>query len=356
MALLFADSFSGYRTADLPTRWVGGVSGSQISNAVLPPNSQAGAQVLFIPNNQQGVTGNNYGAQTRLVLGFRYYKDAGDNSGSIAYAIHQTGVGAFGLPVGLVFDAAGTYFVNDSNTVIATGPVIPKAEWHQYEIDWTFGLSGTATLKLYLDGSPTPFISAVGVSTSYAQAELFSIGGQGPSNHGLNGAQGYFADFYALSGTGPVAMFNAPLAPQGFGGAKMAFGVSNGSGVISNWTPNGAGAIWQCISEIPQDGDTTYASDATPGDQYQCTFAALPAMSSLLAVQLSTYARTDDAGPRAYQSGFWKGGTFGYSGVNQFLGGSYNYIEDEFMLNPVTGLAWTPGDLTGLQFGAKLTV
>jgi hypothetical protein len=87
-----------------------------------------------------------------------------------------------------------------------------------------------------------------------------------------------------------------------------------------------------------------------------CTFAALPPMQTLISVQLSSYARTDDAGPRAYQSGFWKGGTFGFSGVNEYLGGTYNYIEDEYMINPITGLPWAVADLTGLQFGAELTV
>jgi hypothetical protein len=252
---------------------------------------------------------------------------------------------------------SGTFICKDDLTVIGSGPIVPALEWHSFELDCQLGLSGTANVHLYMDGSPTPFISAVGVSTTFAVAEQFFLGrANSATAPSTSQDQAYNADFYALNGTGPVAMFNAPLAPQGFGGAKMAFAVANGPGIISNWTANGAATIWECIDQIPQDGDTTYASDATPGDQYQCTFNALPAMSSLLAVQLSTYARTDDAGPRAYQSGFWSSGTFGYSGVNQFLGGSYNYIEDEFMLNPVTGLAWTPGDLTGLQFGAKLTV
>jgi hypothetical protein len=78
-------------------------------------------------------------------------------------------------------------------------------------------------------------------------------------------------------------------------------------------------------------------------------------MSHITDVQLSTYARTDGAGPRSYQSGFYQGGTYGYSGVNQFLGSTYNYIEDEFPANPATGLAWAPSDLATLQFGAKLT-
>jgi hypothetical protein len=308
--------------------------------------------IYHVNNNGQGITSNNFGTITRLIAGFRFFKEG--TGGSIFNAVHQTGFGAFSISLALVADALGTYFQLDNGTLIGTGPVVPTSEWHHYEVDWTFSTTGAAVLNLYLDGNPTPFIHST-TNTSFAQAEAWALGGQGPVNHGQNGIQGNFADFYAFNGTGS-APFNAALAPQGLGAPKMAFAVPNGAGVISDWTANGAATIWQSINQIPQDGDTTYASDVTVGDQYQCVFSALPAMQTLISVQLSTYARTDDAGPRAYQSGFWKGGTFGYSGVNQFLGGSYNYIEDEFMVNPITGTAWTVADLTGLQFGAKLTV
>ena len=358
MAVLFMDSFSGYATADLPTRWVGNApSGASIVNTPLPPNSQVGAQVLSILNNFQGLTGNNYGALTRLVMGFRCYK--AQVTGSIAYAIHQIGVGSYGLPCGLVADALGTYIVNGSNTVLATGPIIPINEWHHYELDFTFSITGGAVLKVYLDGNPVPFISVSGVNTSFVQAESFSIGGQGPSSSGLNGLQAYFADFYAFSGAGS-APENAALATQTLGGQKlgapkMAFTVPNGPGRISNWAANGAGTIWQCIDQIPQDGDTTYASSSTVNNAFMVTLGAVPVMSTLIAVQVSNYAREDDAGPRSYQSGFGNGASESYSGVDQFLGGSYNYIQDEYPLNPVTGVQWVPGDLAALQVGLKLT-
>jgi hypothetical protein len=359
--LLFCDSFGGYATADIPTRWKGGniFGGATIDSAQLPPNSQAGAQVLDCTGTA-GVLSDNYGSQAHYVLGFRFFRSNTGSSGIICGLVHTLGIGSYGGSVYVQLSNSGSFITDGNNTILATGPIIPYHEWHQFECDFTQGLSGTANLAVYKDGSPTPFLQALGVSTSYAASEQFFLGRPNPSTGpSLSQDNAYFADFYAFNGVaqtvGPYN-FAAPLTPQGFGAAKMAFAVPNGAGIVSAWTPNGAATIWQCIDQIPQDGDTTYASDATPGDQYQCTFTALPPMQSLIAVQLSTYARTDDAGPRAYQSGFWHGGTFGYSGVNQFLGGTYNYIMDEFTANPVTGSAWAPADLTGLQFGAKLTV
>jgi hypothetical protein len=356
MAQLFIDSFSIYATADFPTRWVGPSNGGfSITNAVLPPNSQVGATVAF--GNGGFISGNNYGSNARLIQGFRYYRANPGSVGYVAGFLLSTGIGTSHSPFVLQQDSSGTYLYtgNSDGTLLATGPVVPAEEWHHYEMDVIFGTASNATINLYLDGNPSPFLSATGVSLTDATADTGFLG-QPPNATSGATASGYYADYYLFSGTGAVAMFNSALAPQGLGAAKMAFSVPNAPGATSAWTPNGAATIWQSIDQIPQDGDSTYASSATVGQAYMCAFGTLPPMQTLISVQLSTYARTDDAGPRAYQSGFYSGGTYGYSGVNQFLAGTYNYIEDEYMLDPVTGLAWTVADLTGLQFGAQLTV
>ncbi len=366
MALLFVDSFSIYTTADLPARWKGGAyNGPTIQSGVLPPGAQAGAQTLFLTGGGSQVLSDTLmPAAARLIMGARFYKNSTSNGNLFEMGL-STGVNSLIQPCcALNISETGTYITdgllnNGSPNTLAVGPVIPQNEWHHIEFDVTFGTASNASLTVYLDGNPTPFMHITGQTLQRATADHYWIGG---ANQNTNASElnetvpGYVADFYVLNGVGSIAEFNNALAPQGLGGAKITFTVPTGPGIVSNWAANGAATIWQCIDQIPQDGDTTYASDATPGDQYQVVFAALPAMQSLIAVQLSTYARTDDAGPRAYQSGFWSGGTFGYSGVDQFLAGSYNYIMDEFMTNPVTGVAWVPADLVGLQFGAKLTV
>jgi hypothetical protein len=353
MSQLFLDSFSGYATADLPTRYPGGSNFSGgIVTTQLPPGSQAGAHVLAL-GNFQGPTAlsSNLGAQSRLIQGQRFYS-SGDGGYIIQFCSPNSPF--TNLVAGLWFDLTGIQVKNSADTTVAFGPTIPQNEWHHYEFDVNFT---TGTFSVYLDGNPAPLITGTAASLVSTVVSFFAVGVgayNGAPTHATS-AHGFVADLYVFNGLGSPP-FNQPLAPQGLGAAKMAFSVPSAPGIISNWTANGAATIWQCINQIPQDGDATYASDAVAGDQYQCVFSALPAMQTLISVQLSTYARTDDAGPRAYQSGFWKGGTFGYSGVNQFLGGSYNYIEDEFMVNPITGTAWTVADLTGLQFGAKLTV
>jgi hypothetical protein len=353
MSMLFRDSFGIYANADIPTRWPGGNSNAGLATSPLPPGSQAGAQIMNV--NGGRVVTNNYGNNARLIMGCRVYF----TTGSVGYFMgfsQSAGLGSFTTSVVLQRDGAGTYiYTGDSpGTLLATGPVVPTATWNHFELDAIFSTTGGATINVYLNGNATPFISVTGVSTHNATGSAAFLNTPPNATSGSS-TNSYYADFYLNNGLGS-APENAAFAPQGLGGMKMAFGISTGPGASSGWTPNGAATIWQCINQIPEDGDTTYASSNTIGQVFMTPFSSLPTMSYLSDVQLSTFARSDGAGPRAYQSGFFQGGSYGYSGVNQALPSTYAYIQDEYPTNPATGIAWSPTDLTTLQFGAQLTV
>lgn len=360
MAQLFVDSFSGYSSADLPTRYPGGNSsagGLTISNAVLPPGAQAGAQALHNTGyvGGGGLLSTNYVAKARMVMGLRHFRATGAG-GYVMQFCNAVGGGTNSLVAGLWLDATGSFIQGATNNIIASGPTIPNLEWHHFEMDVTFGTASNATLSVYLDGNPTPFMTATGVTLSAATAGFFALptGIYNGTPAQVTPSTGYYADLYVFDGTG-AAPFNHSLATQAIGAPKVAFTMPNGAGRISNWTANGAATIWQSINQIPQDGDTTFASSATVNNAFMVTLGTVPTMSALISVQVSNYAREDDAGPRSYQSGFGNGASETYSGVDQFLGGTYNYIEDEFQINPITGIAWVPGDLAALQVGLKLT-
>lgn len=358
MAQLFVDSFSIYRTSDIPNRWVGGNFGAVIDNTVLPPDAQPGAQVLDLTaNNGDYVLSQNYGSLSRWIIAARFYRAAGGgNFGAVISLIHNVSLSVIDSPVVLQVGPSGTFLTSGSGTIFATGPVIPYQQWNHVECDFTLSTTGGAILTVYLNGNPTPFMHVTGISTSYAVAEQYSLGRCIQNIYSnIQGDQDYFADHYAFSSVGPIPMFNAPLAPQGLGNAAVAFGIANATGASASWTPNGAATIWQCIDQIPEDGDTTYASSDTVGQQYMCPFNTLPPASSVVSVQLSTFARQDGAGARAIQTGFYNGGTTGFSGVNDYLASTYTYYQDEYMVNPVTGLAWTPTSLIGTQYGVELT-
>jgi hypothetical protein len=357
MAQLYVDSFSIYATADIPTRWPGGTGGGIIGPPVTPPPGAQSGTTVFDATGTAAVYSTNYGNVSRYILGFQYYRNSTSGAGTVCGLMNAVSLSNNEASVVLQMSSTGTFITDGQQNTLATGPVVPYHEWNQFEIDFQQGLTGTANIYVYMNGNPTPFMSAVGVSTTYAVANYFFLGRPNQTNFpAFNQDNGQFASLYVFDGVGSIPRFNAPLAPQGLGNPVMAFGVANAPGAVSAWTPVGAGTVWQAIDQIPQDGDTTYAESSTVGQAYQCPFTALPTAASVISVQLSTYARQDAAGTRALQTGFYNGGTYGYSGNNLFLGSSYNYYEDEYMVNPVTGLAWTPASLSGMQYGAELTM
>lgn len=357
MAQLFLDNPSLYTTGTINNWWFGGSNGFSVTNTQVAPGSQAGS---FSLDNSSGgggnfVQSNNFGNKTRLILGFRYYRARSDKYAVAGFSVaNQPGIGQTDTCVFIAANNLGTYIVKGDGTILGSGPIIPLNEWHHYEFDATFSTTGAATLKLYIDGSPTAFISVTASNTLYSYANFFQLGNTAPGGHGYDSQGGYYQDAYCFDSTGGAPL-NAALAPQGYGAPKTAFAIPNGAGMTTQWTPNGAASNWQCVNSIPPAGDVKYNAAATVGFIDFYTLSSFPAMATLLSAQASVFAREDDAGPRSIQTGFSNGTTSGFSGADQYLGGSYQYFFQEFPTNPVTGLAWTPTDLATLQAGIKLT-
>ena len=219
MAQLFVDSFSGYATSDLPTRWAGGITNAPLIDAtVVPPGSQVGTTVLDLSAGNAAVLSNNYGSLGRYIMGFNHYRVIGSTGGITCGLLHNSAPFTPHYAVVLQMTNTGTYLCDDALNILGTGPIVLTGEWNHFECDFQLGTGGTANLYVYRNGSPTPFMTALGVSTSYAVAEQFFLGRQASSTAPpVNGDASYYASFYAFSGTGSVAMFNAPLAPQGLG-------------------------------------------------------------------------------------------------------------------------------------------
>lgn len=357
MAQLFLDNPSLYTTGTINNWWFGGSNGFSVSNTQVAPGSQAGSYSLDNSSGGDGnfVQSNNVGNKSRLIIGFRYYRTRSDKYAVAGFSVaNQPGLGNTDTCVFIGANNLGTYIVKGDGTVLGTGPIIPLNEWHHYEFDATFSTTGGATLNLYIDGNPVPFISVTSSNTKYSYANFFQLGNTAPGGSGFGSQGGYYQDAYFFDSTGGAPL-NAALAPQGFGAPKTAWAVPNGAGMTTNWTPNGAGANWQCVDSIPPAGDAAYVSSSTVGNIDFYTLSAFPSMATLLSAQCSVYAREDDAGPRSIQAGFSDGATSGFSGSDEYLGGTYQYHFQEFPTNPVTGIAWNPADLATLQAGVKLT-
>jgi hypothetical protein len=127
------------------------------------------------------------------------------------------------------------------------------------------------------------------------------------------------------------------------------FAISNNA---VTWTPL-AGANWQEISETAFDGDTTYNSTATNGNEDLFNFGTLQSViNEIVAVQLVGGYREADAGGHTITQQLKVGGTDN-AGATIGLTTGYQFFADLFPVNPTTGASWSLSDVNGMEAGYK---
>ena len=127
-----------------------------------------------------------------------------------------------------------------------------------------------------------------------------------------------------------------------------------GPGTYTQWTPNGASANYDCVDDVPHDGDATFVSATDPNriDSYAVSVPA--GMAAVRGIKLMVAARKDDAAPRAITPGVVIGSAF-YAATSApvALPDNYAWIESVLERNPATGSPWTLSDLMGIQLAIR---
>lgn len=120
------------------------------------------------------------------------------------------------------------------------------------------------------------------------------------------------------------------------------------------WTPL-TSSNWVEVSEVHNDGDTSYNATTTVNDKDLFTFGALSStISIVLAVQVTGSFRKDDAGTHTIQQHILSGSTE-VTGATQTVPMTYVYFNDFWTTDPNTGIAWTTTGVNALVAGYELT-
>lgn len=125
------------------------------------------------------------------------------------------------------------------------------------------------------------------------------------------------------------------------------------NGTYVAWTPNGAASLYQCVSDATPDDDTTYASDATAGDEFSVAYSGGTISGPIVAVIDISRLRKDDAGTTRQIQQLVRSSTTDSLGPTQTLGTSYLYYSQIFATDPATGVAWTNAGVNAIQTGLK---
>jgi hypothetical protein len=339
MAVIFADGFDWYATADLPLRWTDTTAyGANLLIGPTYARSPSGQGLLFLSGN----------SNARLIKSF------GSNytQGVIGFAIRTAGTWVSRQLV-LVLDGATEQFsirtnassvltVQQGATVKATGSTVLAANtWYYVECKFTaHGAAGVAEVKLNgaSEIASTSSLDLTGTANNYWNGVSLA-----PASNSYSPS---FDDLYILDPTtGTNTDFLGPV--------QVVARYPDGNGNASSWTPNG-GSNMGCVSEPYQDGNGSFVQSATANQIDTYTMQNLPAAAgSVFAVAQHTVAAQDGGAARTIAPVYRIGGT-DYVGANVNTGASYQFFTEIADVSPATSAAWDVAEVDGLESGFKL--
>lgn len=351
MAALFNSSANNIDTAALPgpyagltgTPSVGTADGPQGINT-LHCNGGMTPGILFLPNI--AITGSN-----GLVVGAGFSVPTFNSGVEILYSIGGT-IGSSVLLVGINPDGSMFCEITSGTVFTSASGTFTFGNRHEVEILVT-EFNGSGHVTIYLDGVAVANLTSVQPANGSSQilgladgSTIHTVGCGGFL--GQTQSQSLVMDStYAFDTSGSFC--NAPVGP-----AISVIMIPNATGQNSAWTPNGAANGWQCINDIPPDGDTTYISDNTPNDEESVNLTPPSGITGVYAVSVIADQRQDTAGGgRTIQLGLGDGSTRSY-GTAWGLGTTYRMNTTSFSSNPFTSSAWVLADMAALQSAVKL--
>lgn len=269
-----------------------------------------------------------------VICGFAYFATAIVNNIDVIRLRTMGGVTVCSVS----HDASGHLTVkNAAGSVVATGTtVISTSTWNYVELKASVnGASGT--LELRLNGA-AEIASNTSNNGSTNIGQIFLV-----SNNSAMTIR--FDDFYFVDTTGS--------APNNtfLGDVRVETIYPTGAGSHTAWTPNGAASNWDCVDEHTPDDDTTYNSDATPNDIDTYAFGDIDAGATVYGVQVSLYARKDDANTRQIAPVIRQSST-DYVGTTVTMGATYTFYSQLYDQDP-TPAAWTASNVNSDEFGVK---
>ena len=341
MAVLFMDPFDEYNTTtDFLLRW-SSVTNAGATTVGSSGNGRMGTNSLRMAsgNSATKILPSTYACLITHV-GYRPLSLL-DGAIIVAYQDGST------LQCELRVLANGKLRVTRNNTTLATSNNVyfQNNVYHHVQFKATINNTGSFYCKVDNDtvtwdiGSGNDSIDTQ--NTANANADRFTLGG-------FASITADWDDLYITDGSGANTTGM-------MGDVRLQALFASGAGSHTDWTPNGAGSNFQCVDESPPNSDTDYISSSTTNQIDTYAFGDLsPTAGSVLAVEVLSFARKDDAGTRTIAPVIRTGSTDAV-GTSVNLSTSYAFYSQIFETNPANGsAAWTVSDVNSSEFGAKL--
>lgn len=349
MALRFVDGFDHYTSNDftLPTKWsyntFNGNFGNAIVNATYSRN-QTGSGVLVPAGCLQGKI---IDAQTTWVVGFAFkFTGFGTNASNGGIFILFDGSWTSNQ-ISILFNNDGSlsaYRGNFATLLGKTTNVLFTNVWNYLEFKTVISAT-VGSITILVNG--TSWLTLTGINTSSTgggTADRFAIGNY------TNGVSGNYDDLYVCDGTGSINN-------NFLGDVRVSYLSPNGAGTTTQLGIGGtspAATNWQSVSQTVEDGDITYVTSNTVGNEDTYALTDMPFVPATInGIQSVFMARKDDAGNRAIARILRSGGA-DYAGPTIALNNTYQFYTDIIQQDPATSANWTATGINALEAGSKV--
>lgn len=238
------------------------------------------------------------------------------------------------------------YRGTQTGTLLATsGQALPIQVWAHLELKATIADSG-GQVEVRLDGAQV--LSFSGDTRNAGTAEIATVRF---STHLVSTGNRHLLrldDVYLCDTSG--SRNNDFL-----GDVKVVTLRPNADTAQADFTPSTGSVHYSLVAEAPDDdGDASYVESGTVGHKDLYGYQDLTGTpAAILALQLATVARKDDAGSRSLRAVLKSGATTA-NGATRVLGTSYTLYDDRFEADPATGAAWSKAGVDALQAGAEV--
>ena len=325
------DGFDNYNSAALYYEYVVGTITYSSSYARLAPPAGCPGQGVLI-NQSAYVRKNLQSNQGTLIikLAVRIPSLGVNSSGGALIMAWDNGTPQCTLAV-LPSGALCILQAATGSIIAQTSPgILSAGAWAG--IEWEISIStSTGISNIWVNGAQV--MTASGLATQQSANAYANQVSFGDMTNRLNTSI-YADDFRVWDTTGSYQ--NAPVGID----SRIITKLPSGAGSVTAWTPNGASQNWQCVDENPPDGDTTYVSASTAGNQDSY---AMPVASFTIApvmVLARALMRKDDSATRTAGVGVVRGFS-GATGITATIGSSYAFVDGCISIDPSTGLVWT---------------
>jgi hypothetical protein len=325
VAIIGVESFSWTTNIDdISTRW----------------NTVTGAAVLSAANGRFGNTALRLASPTATQI---FLMPAGPiAAGCVGVAFRNNGLNLVNNEI-IYFNDGGTNQVSlglipsqqlqikRNGTVLATGTrVLNSSSWYYLEIAVTIAPAG-GTVNVYIDGVLE--ISFTGNTRASAASQFDRVVLQGAT-----GSVTLYSDLYFKDDA------------TALGDSRTALILPSADATPLDWTTSSGVVHFSLVNEVPPNGDASYVASSTPGQIDLYEFQDVTFTGVVRAVQVSLWARKDDAAVRQVAVRYQQGAS-NYSGATQTLTTTFLSYRQVWPTDPNTGAAWLTGAINSARFG-----